>query len=356
MIEMEIVDDFADARRLLPEWNALYARDGSATPFQAPAWVLACWEELARDRSPFLLVARREARLEGVAPLCRPSSAHLELLGGEVSDYLGIVAADESRAEVFASLFTFFEGETSLDRVVFTQLEPGMLSLPPEAGRWRVTRQAKDVCPVLRIPTGTPDPGAIVPSGFWKKIRAARRRIAREGHFEVVWVERSDLDRYLDALFRLHGDRWNARGMEGVLADDRVRAFHRRCGSELFEAGLLWPLELRLDGVTIAALHAFVRGRRVFYYASGFDPRYAALSPGTLAISALVERAIGLGMAEVDFLRGIEPYKYRWGAENRNTETVTLSRRGVREQTAREEAARRRFDGRDAGDRSGVRR
>ncbi len=46
-------------------------------------------------------------------------------------------------------------------------------------------------------------------------------------------------------------------------------------------------------------------------------PAAAARSPGTLALAAALESARDEGLSELDLLRGREPYKYRWGAEDR---------------------------------------
>ena len=58
-------------------------------------------------------------------------------------------------------------------------------------------------------------------------------------------------------------------------------------------------------------------GNRAFFYLGGFDPEFGALSVGSLAIAAAMERAIEEGASTFDFLAGREAYKYRWGAVDR---------------------------------------
>jgi CelD/BcsL family acetyltransferase involved in cellulose biosynthesis len=67
--------------------------------------------------------------------------------------------------------------------------------------------------------------------------------------------------------------------------------------------------------------------RRCYYYIGGFDPRFAALGPGTLLIAHAIEQARLEGAAAFDFLRGAEPYKYRWGAASRPTFQLLLRHR-----------------------------
>jgi CelD/BcsL family acetyltransferase involved in cellulose biosynthesis len=49
----------------------------------------------------------------------------------------------------------------------------------------------------------------------------------------------------------------------------------------------------------------------------GFDPAFASASPGTLTVSRAIASAQRDQLAEFDFLRGGEAYKYRFGAINR---------------------------------------
>jgi CelD/BcsL family acetyltransferase involved in cellulose biosynthesis len=46
-------------------------------------------------------------------------------------------------------------------------------------------------------------------------------------------------------------------------------------------------------------------------------------------INAAIEHAIREGCEEFDFLRGVEPYKYAWGAANQHTYRLCWSRKGT---------------------------
>jgi CelD/BcsL family acetyltransferase involved in cellulose biosynthesis len=45
---------------------------------------------------------------------------------------------------------------------------------------------------------------------------------------------------------------------------------------------------------------------------AGFIADFATYSPGMLMADAAVREACALGLAEFDYLRGLEPYKLRW--------------------------------------------
>jgi CelD/BcsL family acetyltransferase involved in cellulose biosynthesis len=132
------------------------------------------------------------------------------------------------------------------------------------------------------------------------------------GAFEVATATQTE--EYLEALFRLHADRWRG---DGVLGEAAIREFHRKAAPAFAARGWLRFHGIRVDGKLRAVLYAFARRGRIYYYLSGFDPDLEPYGPGSLLIHDAIGHGIAVGDTIFDFLRGTEAYKYRWGAENR---------------------------------------
>ena len=62
----------------------------------------------------------------------------------------------------------------------------------------------------------------------------------------------------------------------------------------------------------------------LYCYLTGFDPEFAAISPGTLLLGHAIEQAMRDGARTCDLLRGRERYKYLWGGRDRPTFARTL--------------------------------
>jgi CelD/BcsL family acetyltransferase involved in cellulose biosynthesis len=100
---------------------------------------------------------------------------------------------------------------------------------------------------------------------------------------------------------------------------------------ELFAPG--GPLTLAfltVGGRRIAAGISFTSGDALLYYNAGVDPEARELSPGVVMVERYVRRALDLGLARMDFLRGDEPYKYEWGAVDHNIQRMLVRRTLVR--------------------------
>jgi CelD/BcsL family acetyltransferase involved in cellulose biosynthesis len=60
-------------------------------------------------------------------------------------------------------------------------------------------------------------------------------------------------------------------------------------------------------------------------YNSGFEPSWAALSPGLVLLTHLIRDAIARGKTRFDFLRGEERYKYEFGPTPEDVYQVRLA-------------------------------
>jgi CelD/BcsL family acetyltransferase involved in cellulose biosynthesis len=160
-------------------------------------------------------------------------------------------------------------------------------------------------------------------------LRDVRQGAARAAAHGGVTIERGDgdtLPAMLDELFRLHEARWQSRGEPGVLADPRVRAFHRDAARALHASGMLRLYRLRIGTHVAAVYYGFVWRNRAYAYIGGFDPELPRLSPGAQILHHVIGEAIAQGCTEFHFLRGGERYKYAWGAVDRWNSARTLRR------------------------------
>jgi CelD/BcsL family acetyltransferase involved in cellulose biosynthesis len=322
----ELVEDLEALR---PQWDRLWREDPQATPFQSPQWLLPWWKHLGQGRLRTLTLRDEDGRLVGLAPLYLHTDAagrrHLFPIGIGTTDYLGLLARPGKQREVAAAAWERVAGWDEWDVFVFPQLRRGaaLLELAPDVVQGEPN-------PVLDLSAGT----ASIPKATRANLRTCRNRAARVGTIVARCAQAGEIAHYLDALARLHTRRWQERGLPGVLADQAVCAAHAEAAPQLHAAGLLRLHGLWLDDELVAVLYALFDSvpsheRRCCYYLSGFDPRHAFFSPGSLLLAHAIEQAAAEGATAFDFLRGAEPYKYRWGAVDRPMFTVSVPHRAA---------------------------
>ena len=266
-----------------PEWRALWEADPRATPFQHPGWLLPWTRHLWGGGKIRTLALRCQGRLAGLAPLFlwgfggRPETVRVSFLGAGITDYLDVLAAPQADQECAAAVLDWlWRNRREWDLCDLQELRPESPLLRAALPREFLPDAAPcSICPVARL-AATPDEHlAALDPKFRTDLRRAENRLRGAGALEF---RRGDA--LLEELFRLHAARWKDRHEEGVLATERLQAFHRESAARLSEAGMLRLYALFVDGRCIAAQYNIAARQRVYAYLSGFDPEWGKYSPG----------------------------------------------------------------------------
>jgi CelD/BcsL family acetyltransferase involved in cellulose biosynthesis len=323
--------------RLVPEWEKLYAQAPHATPFQSPHWLMPWWKHLGRGTLATIAVrCVATGELVALAPLyvhVDPCTGMRQLfpIGIATSDYLDVLVRPSWEGQAMDCLGSHLAQHIKAwDVLEFPQLRQGAalrgLVAPAGCRRELVEGEPNPVMMLGGSQLGADPP---IPPSMARNLRYCRTRAARAGSVSYHTADARTLPDFLEALVRLHVRRWSERGQAGVLNGESVLAWHREAARLLQGAGLLRMHALCHLSEFIAVLYCLVDAvaageRWCYYYLGGFDPRFRALSPGTLLVAHAIEQARAEGATAFDFLRGSEAYKYRWGAVDRPTCTLRL--------------------------------
>lgn len=201
--------------------------------------------------------------------------------------------------------------------LLLRSMSPSMARLVPVGGK----RVGVTPCPRLTIPA---DRELIGNSAkFRKSIRYNRRRLADAG-VGFRWIPPEQMDRkLLRSLLDLHSERRALKGDETTFGYEREN-FHLTL-LEASQAGRGPAAAVaELDGEVVGIIYGFLWGNVFSYYQSGWSPRFAPLSLGTVLTAEAIALAGQAGASVFDFLRGAENYKYRFAAGEMVDETWLL--------------------------------
>ncbi len=312
-----MIEETGDLVRLLPDWWALWSRAARATPFQSPAWLLPWWE-VFHPGALLTAAVRRDGLLVGLAPFYLEDGPHgrrLLPLGIGITDHLDVLVDGAPAEAVGAALAAAYGSERARwDVWSLEELRPEASARALPLGPLRHEETAQSACPVLDLPATEAE---------WRRTRAGRRwhrAWSRVGRREGVAVAEGDAvtaPGLLDHVIDLHARRWAAAGQAGVLAHPDVQRFHRTAAPRLMAANLLRLFGLRVEGRMTAAYYGLVHRGEAYAYLNGFDPAFGFDSPGSALIGHAMRDALARGCTTFSFLRGREPYKYAWGAQDR---------------------------------------
>lgn len=311
-VRLEVSHDLSRLEEVRGELSDLCDRCPWTTPFQRPEWLIP-WGRSFQPRDPWILEVREQARLIGFLPLFLRNldgARTLSIMAVGVSDRLDLIAepgrGEEAAGAVLAWLAERREHWDVCDLDSLSAESP-LLSCPVPPGCSEEV-EPRVPCPVLPLPGTVEGLEEVIPSRQRYNLRQFRRRALRAGSME--FEEAGDWEEMLVVLARMHRARWGGGSVRWL--------FHRQLIPAFLARGALAMYGLRLDGRLAAVHYGFYEQGTAYCYLHAFDAVWEKLSPGVLLIGGVIEAAVERGARTFDFLRGAEPYKYQWGARDRD--------------------------------------
>jgi CelD/BcsL family acetyltransferase involved in cellulose biosynthesis len=311
----------AELQALEPEWRALYASTAVRNPFWSYEWMAACRSHVAPRSRPYILTARRDGRLVGVAPLRLERELLFRVLrfvGDRRSDYQGfLVAAGEPGVERLL-LDALAQSSHEWDLALLRQLTDDYTALHrtdalPASLRSRGSLGT--VSPCVRLPDDWAQFCKDGPSAVRRAARAERKFRKRGGTVERIVGEGAV--QHLDTLALVEARSWKLRRGMTVLQSGARRAFYQQLLAQLAPRGELEVWLARMDGRPVAFLINLRTPDKVWFYLGSYDASYRSYFPGGVLHYCCLQQLWEAGLREYDLLNGDEAYKFDWANATR---------------------------------------
>jgi CelD/BcsL family acetyltransferase involved in cellulose biosynthesis len=283
-----------------------------SSPFLLPGWIEAWCDAFPLEDRPWVVSARQDGRLTGVAALLQQGDA-LRLAGDpRVCDHMDIVC-DPQRAEGFCAGLLQQIGGAGIRILETGPVRPDsavMTRLVPEARRrgFTVGVAPDETVYSLDLPDSWEGYLLMLSGKQRHEVRRKLRRLEQMAAFgfrlsEAPAAVARDLDAFL-GLFRQN------RADKAAFMNRRMEGYFRSLAERLPETRIA---VLEIDGAPAAAVMCFDHRGVRYLYNSGFDARLGHLSVGWSCKVLSIREAVRRGLKTYDFLKGDEPYKRRLG-------------------------------------------
>ncbi|MGI9456896.1 MAG: GNAT family N-acetyltransferase [Aeoliella sp.] len=335
-MQIDVITSRDELATIRDEWERL----PRPSVMQSPAWLLAWWNVYNRSNSQLSVVAVRDGvKLIGLAPWYTEStrsSCRLRWMGDgrACSDHATILCESEHQAQVARTIADWMVNAEadSWQQFVLDSVDDDDTMLSQ-----LVDQLADRGCPIshqqepgscyVELSTTWDEYLASVSKNHRKKCRRYFKQFFATGKARVEVFNTADAcAEAFDLMAKLHNDRRRAVGDEGAFTEPRFRAFHRSAIYELAARGQLQLRVLHVDDQAVAAEYLLEEGDSLFAYQGGLSAAGEAVSAGTLSMIAMIRDAIDTGHRRLDLLRGVERYKFSWGARHRPAKTVIIRR------------------------------
>ena len=312
----------------------LWHRAAHATVFNHPAWWHSAHDAYGAGRRLIVLSLSRAGRLVAYWPLWQKNmgpkdgfASVLEPVGARMSDYImPLIDAGEPAEDILEALLRPIRRRLGL-RTMFLWSRATVCEAVSDAMDATFRSQAflihRQVQPTLRmtLPSTYAALEAQLSRNFRIDLRRKMRRLDEQGELHHRVAEtRDEIRERFPNLVALHRAEWRGRGQPSDFDDEKTEKFYANIVNGL-PLGLLHYSELCLGEKVVSARLMYLFDNVLRDYKSAYDLQVAKFSPGKAHIARLAQWGIERNISAIDFMEGLEDYKYRWA--NAETDCVT---------------------------------
>lgn len=322
----ELLNDLAALDELRGEWDQLAVV--SELPLASPSIVLSWWRHRAPNQAePRAVVVREHNKLIGIAPFFivpgNPGRIDYRLPGIDLGTRLAPLAASNREWEVAGAVTNVLaQASPKPDLIALESIPPGSPWLTALRDQWPgKLRPLSSLYNVRGSPTvdldGSFDQWLAERSSSFRKNHRRRSRMFAEAGGTIRLGALETLTDDIEALMRLHAERWSGRGASSLVAQsDPFKKMLGAAGRELIPSGRfrIWIMEI--DGQPIWANLFLSAGGELLAVNSGWDEKWRKLSPATLGMVHVIEDAFQRGEQRLDLGVGEDPYKLEFADGN----------------------------------------
>jgi CelD/BcsL family acetyltransferase involved in cellulose biosynthesis len=330
-LSLKIVDvQYTDFLRRRESWNDALQGSVDNNVFMTWEWLSTWWRHFGNGRQ-FLLSALVDGeKIVAAAPLMSTDYRlfgvelrKIAFIGSPASDYSCFLLSDSKPEHVqmlvehagqYVRNWSIFE----LTDVPDDSLSAGILRSFSVAFDQFECRDV-DRCPYISLSHYLTAESfrETLSENFRENLSRNERKLRSDFDVELEIVGGDEVRDRMETFMKLNQMRLASREQVGIFGDTKVRNFHLDIATSFAEKGWLLLSFVMLNGQPAAAQYNFKYGNKLYFYQSGFNPRFSKYGLGSLLHMWLIDRCLSEGMSEYDFLRGDEGYKRRWTRSSR---------------------------------------
>jgi CelD/BcsL family acetyltransferase involved in cellulose biosynthesis len=356
MIEISKITTDAGFLRLRERWNSLLSQSSNNTIFLTWEWLYSWWEIFKDNRKLFILIAKENKEIVGIAPLLRRRVYYFKILpfyrleflasGEDAKDetcsiYLNFIIKNGRERAVIDAFVNYFKinrdkwDEINLGEIIKDKDNLILLQkFTDDKMFYKTDRYGK--CAYVNSPDSWEKYLANLGRLKRRNIRRDRKLLSKkfEVKYDVVDFDKiEDLLSVLEPMKKIHQREWKSRGRLGVFASNKFTKFIEIVSKQLAKKKWLKLSYLKLDNKEVAFHYTFNYNNKIYDYITGFTPVPGKnIGVGTVLLSYCIENMINSNVKEWDFLKSGEcGWKHEWANSERMLVSARISKKNLKE-------------------------
>jgi len=340
MIEITLISRWEELQTISQEWNELLANSSEDTFFLTWEWISAWWNHYGNGRQLFVLAAKKEGRLVGIAPLYvdkvkkygqRWKALKIIGDGSGDSDYQDCIVLAGLEEEVAQAFVNFLASRRNDWHVIEFESVPEtspFIKAFLDAAKENLAGTTQEAVPCTSM---------VLPSNWDEYLNALKPRVRSKVRSSLAFLEKEirsvpvacsepqELDDWLPTLFDLHTRRWKQVGQSGVFHGSAKRNFYAEVSRAALAKGWLAFYRLDWGERPLAMQYGFLYRDRFLLLQEGYDPSFETVRPGQTLRAWAIRYWIQNGLKEYDFLAGAPKHKLEWGGTTKQSLRIKVT-------------------------------
>ena len=338
-ISVQVITTESEFDALAEDWTHLHDLNANAGLFNRWYWNRIWWQHYGQSSSLYILVARTQERIIGIAPLYQSMTRRLKVIkantvqfigsGGDTSpDDLIVLCHPDYEAAATKAFCQHLFTKSPFTRIRLSDIDmasPLFKSLLESAkvARWNAPLQKSQHRLVDSLPETISEFEKKLSRNARKQRKRRRAKLTRAGNVSFNFCSTADeIDEAFAALISLHQKRFATKGGSDAFRTDRYRSFHLDAMRSAHKQNELKLLTLAIDGQFVGVEYAYLCGGKLSFFQTGFDPEFQHLSIGHVLMMLTIDQAIIDGANTIDLLKGNYDYKKTYAKRTKTTVDV----------------------------------
>lgn len=333
--------------KLQPVWNTLLSHSEANVPFLTFEWLTTWWRCFARDEQLYILVARRGNEIVGIAPLMKSRFRYhgvalrsITFMANEHSHKPDFIIPDAHTEVLKAFLAHMFDQRGDFDVIHLhsfradSSTDRALAVLTP-AMQLLTLRVRSMQSPYLVIYQPWQEYLESRSRNFRKSLAKVRRNMESAGRVEAVMCTAEQVDSFIDDMLSVSCKTWKYDEKSAIASAEERKCFYATFARIAAAQGMLHLWLLKLNGTPIAFAYNLAANGTIYSLKTGYDKRYADVSPSTYLDICILNNAFESQYTEHDWLGECEPYKARWTDTTRRYDSMLMFSTTLRGRAAR---------------------
>ncbi len=342
----EIVTDVESLDDLREEWNKLLISSAANNLFLTWEWISSwCTHMLKSSETTFIITAREEGNLVGIAPLIRDRHRFLgdyyHIIGQQYSYHLGFIAVIGKEDDVFSALFDYLFNVVGKKFFVLDFLhldeDPNFETIYLNEIKRRgyfVDKRIENPCRVLDLPENNDEyiEKGILSDNLRLNLKKDLKRLSADYDFRYFDADEEDFSNYWQVLLTLHREEMRKREKYSVLSNYCFSSQIENACELLNENHSVRLAVIKINNVTASVLLGIIYNKVFNAITVGLSSDLKQTLPwvnlSVLSHTFAIKSAIESGCREFDFLGGNHDFKRKMGGKEIGGIRITVYRSG----------------------------